>query len=213
MKGFLRLLLVAAISVSMSACGDKAKEPTPEEKAAQYADSIFKAIEDSDFDQLDVISEDLNGYIRSIDESQGEAFGEEFAEQIYRYSEKYGYGEDFADSFLAACRRVLGGEGLTPPQYPAAFLPDTYEFYWTESPDRIVERLWSYRNRIGRGVVSLRPSQPALPRAAALTAEISCRCRYKRYAFAVRPRLSARTARRATDAAGYGSCRRCFRNA
>ncbi len=52
-----------------------------------------------------------------------------------------------ADSFLAACRRVLGGEGLTPPQYPAAFLPDTYEFYWTESPDRIVERLWSYRNR------------------------------------------------------------------
>ena len=74
MKGFLRLLLVAAISVSMSACGDKAKEPTPEEKAAQYAESIFKAIEESDFEKLDVISEDLNGYIGSIDESQGEAF-------------------------------------------------------------------------------------------------------------------------------------------
>lgn len=107
MKGFLRLLLVAAISVSMSACGDKAKEPTPEEKAAQYAESIFKAIEDNDFEKLDVISEDLNGYIRSIDESQGEAFGEEFAEQIYRYSEKYGYGEDFADSFLAAMMAAM----------------------------------------------------------------------------------------------------------
>lgn len=107
MKGFLRLLLVAAISVSMSACGDKAKEPTPEEKAAQYAESIFKAIEESDFEKLDVISKDLNGYIGSIDESQGEAFGEEFAEQIYRYSEKYGYGEEFADSFLAAVLAAL----------------------------------------------------------------------------------------------------------
>ncbi len=52
-----------------------------------------------------------------------------------------------ADSFIAACRRVLGAEGFTPPQYPAALLPDTYEFYWNERPDRLVERLLQYRNK------------------------------------------------------------------
>lgn len=52
-----------------------------------------------------------------------------------------------ADAFLAACDSVLSARGMTKEQYPAAFLPDTYEFYWNASPGYVVERLAAYRDK------------------------------------------------------------------
>jgi len=52
-----------------------------------------------------------------------------------------------ADEFLAACDSVLPAAGFRTPEYPAAFLPDTYEFYWTSTPQSVVERLLGYRNK------------------------------------------------------------------
>lgn len=50
------------------------------------------------------------------------------------------------DEFTAACRRTLVDSGFTEPQFPAAFLPDTYEVYWTVSPDRLIDKmLTAYR--------------------------------------------------------------------
>lgn len=50
-------------------------------------------------------------------------------------------------SFLAACDSLLPGMGFKRAEYPAAFLPDTYEFYWTASPEKIVSTLAGHRNR------------------------------------------------------------------
>lgn len=50
-------------------------------------------------------------------------------------------------SFLAACDSLLPPMGFKRAEYPAAFIPDTYEFYWTASPEKIVGRLVDYRNR------------------------------------------------------------------
>lgn len=47
-----------------------------------------------------------------------------------------------AGEFVEACSRVLPAAGYdTPEKYPAAFIPDTYEFYWAVSPDTLVARL------------------------------------------------------------------------
>lgn len=54
-----------------------------------------------------------------------------------------------ADSaaFMAACDSILPPLGFKRPEYVAAFLPDTYEFYWTTAPEKIVGRLADFRNR------------------------------------------------------------------
>ncbi|MDE7387773.1 MAG: endolytic transglycosylase MltG, partial [Muribaculaceae bacterium] len=52
-----------------------------------------------------------------------------------------------ADEFMEACDSVLPAAGFRKPEYVAAFLPDTYEFYWTSDPVATVERLLEYRNR------------------------------------------------------------------
>lgn len=50
--------------------------------------------------------------------------------------------------FLAAADSVLPGLGFKGrEQYPAAFVPDTYEFYWTDSPVKVVGALAAERNR------------------------------------------------------------------
>ncbi|MBP3889608.1 MAG: endolytic transglycosylase MltG, partial [Muribaculaceae bacterium] len=56
---------------------------------------------------------------------------------------------DFSsEEFLDACRQVLPGLGFSDEaQYPAAFLPDSYEVYWTTSPEALVEKLAAHRNR------------------------------------------------------------------
>lgn len=52
-----------------------------------------------------------------------------------------------AEDFIAACNSVLPNYGFkNSQQYPAAFLPDTYEFYWTTSAENTVERLLKVRN-------------------------------------------------------------------
>lgn len=51
-----------------------------------------------------------------------------------------------ADSFIYAADSVLSAAGYAMPEYVAAFLPDTYEMYWTASPGAIVKRLTGYRD-------------------------------------------------------------------
>lgn len=52
-----------------------------------------------------------------------------------------------ASDFLDACRRVLPEAGFSAEeQYPAAFIPDTYEFYWDSSADNVVRKLLQVRN-------------------------------------------------------------------
>ncbi|MDE7411815.1 MAG: endolytic transglycosylase MltG [Paramuribaculum sp.] len=51
------------------------------------------------------------------------------------------------EEFLAACHDVLPGQGFTPEQFPAAFIPDSYEMYWSTSPHKVVSKLLNYRNK------------------------------------------------------------------
>ncbi len=51
------------------------------------------------------------------------------------------------DAFLSACDSVLPSAGFDKYGYPAAFIPDTYEFYWDEKPVNVVSTLLEYRNR------------------------------------------------------------------
>lgn len=49
-------------------------------------------------------------------------------------------------AFMAAVDSVLAGD-FKREEYPAAFLPDTYEFYWSASPETIVNSFVRYRNK------------------------------------------------------------------
>lgn len=51
------------------------------------------------------------------------------------------------EEFLDACDDVLPDSGFSRAAYPAAFIPDSYEFYWSASPRNVVKRLLDYRNR------------------------------------------------------------------
>lgn len=46
--------------------------------------------------------------------------------------------------FLSACDSVLKKEGFAKEEYPAAFFPDTYEFYWDATPESVVEKMLKY---------------------------------------------------------------------
>lgn len=48
------------------------------------------------------------------------------------------------EDFLKACDDVLLAEGLKKEEFPSAFFPDTYEFYWNASPQKVVMRLLDY---------------------------------------------------------------------
>lgn len=52
-----------------------------------------------------------------------------------------------AEDFIVACDSVLPKHGFRNKEYPAAFLPDTYEFYWSVGPQDLVVKLLEYRNR------------------------------------------------------------------
>ncbi len=51
-----------------------------------------------------------------------------------------------SDEFLDACDEILPEKGFNRQEFPAAFLPDSYEFYWSASPRNVVRRLLDYRN-------------------------------------------------------------------
>lgn len=50
------------------------------------------------------------------------------------------------EALLAACDTILPRHGFRREQFPAAFMPDTYEAYWTDDGERIVDRLLTVRN-------------------------------------------------------------------
>lgn len=52
-----------------------------------------------------------------------------------------------ADSLTRAANKVLTDSGFKSAQFPAAFIPDTYEFYWTAPAENVVKRLLDYRNK------------------------------------------------------------------
>lgn len=74
-----------------------------------------------------------------------------------------------ADSFLRACAEILPDYGFSrPEQYPAAFIPDTYEFYWSAKPSKIVKKLvdarssfWTDERRAQARTKGLTPVQVA----------------------------------------------------
>ena len=53
--------------------------------------------------------------------------------------------------FLRACDSVLGHEGFAPEEYPAAFFPDSYEFYWNATPEAVVEKFLKYYKKYWDG--------------------------------------------------------------
>lgn len=52
-----------------------------------------------------------------------------------------------AEEFLTVCDSILSEKGFCKATYPAAFIPDSYEFYWTASPDKFVTTLYRYYER------------------------------------------------------------------
>lgn len=105
MKRFLTLFAAAALLLSVGVCS--AQSPTPKQKASEFVAQIFDSINNQDFGRLEKIGDSMGQYFLTIDDKQGEEFGEEFAAKIYEYSDKYGYGKEFADQFLAAFSQAL----------------------------------------------------------------------------------------------------------
>lgn len=50
-------------------------------------------------------------------------------------------------AFMAACDSILSIKGFAKEQYVSAFVPDTYEFYWTATPVTVVNRLLDERDK------------------------------------------------------------------
>lgn len=62
-----------------------------------------------------------------------------------RVAEKFEWD---ANAFIAAADSVLPSLGFSDKaQFPAAFVPDSYEFYYTDSPDKVITTLADYRNK------------------------------------------------------------------
>lgn len=51
------------------------------------------------------------------------------------------------EAFAAGADSVFKDGGFRPAEYVAAVLPDTYEFYWTDSPANVASTLLAHRNR------------------------------------------------------------------
>ena len=53
-----------------------------------------------------------------------------------------------ADEFLQAVADTLVAHGYGQAEFPAAFIPDTYSFYWTVSPGELVAKLLRHRDSV-----------------------------------------------------------------
>lgn len=51
------------------------------------------------------------------------------------------------EQLLAVMDSILPQRGYQPEEFPAAFIPDCYEFYITASPEKVVTRLAEYRDK------------------------------------------------------------------
>ncbi len=105
----LMMFLTAALLLLAGVCSAQTPTPTPtpKQKAQQFVEQIFDGISQQDFDRLEKIGTELGKYFSTIDEEGGKEFGEEFAIKFYEYSEKYGYGKEFADQFLSSFSQSL----------------------------------------------------------------------------------------------------------
>ncbi|MBD5192409.1 MAG: endolytic transglycosylase MltG [Bacteroidales bacterium] len=70
--------------------------------------------------------------------------------------------------FLAAADTILPALGYSKPEFPAAFFPDTYEFYWNDYPSRVFKKLvkvhdsfWTEERLAKASALNLTPSQVA----------------------------------------------------
>lgn len=100
-------LLIGTFMLSAGVC--QTQQQPIQQKAKYFAEYIFNALDNYNNDAFDEtyfyksmqkIGEEMGRYINTLNEQQGEEFGREFAVKVYEYSEKYGYGEEFAESFL-----------------------------------------------------------------------------------------------------------------
>lgn len=72
------------------------------------------------------------------------------------------------EQLMEACNAELPALGYDRPNFPAAFLPDTYEFYWTAKPATVVTRLnsatrkfWNEDRTAKAAALGLTPMQVA----------------------------------------------------
>lgn len=49
--------------------------------------------------------------------------------------------------FIEACNILLPEAGFSEEEFPAAFIPAKFEFYWTDPAEKIVKKLLEYRNQ------------------------------------------------------------------
>lgn len=115
---------IALLALTLGACGGKNKKQeqtkpgteqlqtasSVEETADGFAKKIFEALEDDDYDRLETIGHEMGEYIATLDEDQGETFGETFGMSFYQYSDRYGYGQEFATEFLQAMAAAMTEE-------------------------------------------------------------------------------------------------------
>ncbi|MDE6265821.1 MAG: endolytic transglycosylase MltG [Muribaculaceae bacterium] len=76
--------------------------------------------------------------------------------------------EKSRENFLAAADTVLPSLGYSKPEFPAAFFPDTYEFYWNEYPPKVYKKLvkihdnfWTEERLAKASALNLTPAQVA----------------------------------------------------
>ena len=58
-----------------------------------------------------------------------------------RMSKKMKFDEK---DFLAVCDTMLVREGFAPEEFAAVFFPDSYEFYWNATPQKVVQTMLKY---------------------------------------------------------------------